>query len=87
MYVTNGWSVVYALDATSGAEIWRYDPQVDRSYVRLACCGPAHNRGVAAYQGKIYVATFDGRLIAHRRTRRQPALGRRHLSSVSFRTL
>lgn len=64
MYVTNGWSVVYALDATSGAEIWRYDPQVDRSYVRLACCGPAHNRGVAAYQGKIYVATFDGRLIA-----------------------
>ena len=64
MYVTNGWSVVYALDAATGAEIWRYDPQVDRSYVRLACCGPAHNRGVAVYRGKIYVATFDGRLVA-----------------------
>lgn len=64
MYVTNGWSVVYALDAATGAEIWRHDPQVDRSYVRLACCGPAHNRGVAVYRGKIYVATFDGRLIA-----------------------
>ncbi|MEQ9450190.1 MAG: PQQ-dependent dehydrogenase, methanol/ethanol family [Pseudomonadales bacterium] len=64
MYVTNGWSVVYALDAATGTEIWRHDPQVDRSYVRLACCGPAHNRGVAVYRGKIYVATFDGRLIA-----------------------
>ncbi len=64
MYVTNGWSVVYALDATNGEEIWRYDPEVDRSYIRLACCGPAHNRGAAVYRGKIYVATFDGRLIA-----------------------
>ena len=64
MYVSNGWSVVYALDATSGEEIWRYDPQVDRSYARLACCGPAHNRGVAVYEGKIYVGTFDGRLVA-----------------------
>ena len=64
MYATNGWSVVYALDAATGEELWRYDPEVDRSYVKLACCGPAHNRGVAVYKGKVYVATFDGRLIA-----------------------
>ena len=64
MYVTNGWSVVYALDAATGTEIWRYDPEVDRSYMRLACCGPAHNRGVAIYEGKVYVGTFDGRLVA-----------------------
>ena len=64
MYVTNGWSVVYALDAATGSEIWRYDPEVDRSYMRLACCGPAHNRGVAIYEGKVYVGTFDGRLVA-----------------------
>ena len=64
MYVTNGWSVVYALDAANGDEIWRYDPEVDRSYARLACCGPAHNRGVAIYEGKVYVGTFDGRLLA-----------------------
>ena len=49
MYVSNGWSVIYALDATTGEEIWKYDPEVDRSYIRLACCGPAHNRGVAVY--------------------------------------
>ena len=64
MYVTNGWSVVYALDATTGEEIWHYDPEVDRSYIRLACCGPAHNRGAAVYKGKVYVGTFDGRLVA-----------------------
>ena len=64
MYVTNGWSVVYALDAANGTELWRYDPMVDRSYVKLACCGPAHNRGVAIYKGQVFVATFDGRLLA-----------------------
>ena len=64
MYVTNGWSVIYALDATNGEEIWSYDPEVDRSYARLSCCGPAHNRGVAVYDGKVFVGTFDGRLIA-----------------------
>jgi len=64
MYVSNGWSVIYALNATTGEEIWKYDPEVDRSYIRLACCGPAHNRGVAVYEGKVFVGTFDGRLIA-----------------------
>ena len=64
MYVTNGWSVIHALDATTGEEIWTYDPEVDRSYIRLACCGPAHNRGAAVYEGKVYVGTFDGRLVA-----------------------
>ena len=64
MYVTNGWSVVWALEASTGQEIWSYDPKVDRTYMRLACCGPAHNRGVAVYKGRVYVATFDGRLLA-----------------------
>ena len=64
MYVSNGWSVVYALDAATGEELWSFDPEVDRSYIRLACCGPAHNRGVAVYKGRVYVGTFDGRLLA-----------------------
>ena len=64
MYVSSGWSIVYALDAKTGNEIWRYDPQTDRQFVKLSCCGGAVNRGVALYQGKVYVGTFDGRLIA-----------------------
>ena len=34
MYVTNGLSVVYAIDAISGEEIWAFDPQTDRSYIQ-----------------------------------------------------
>ena len=64
MYVTSGWSIVYALDARTGEEIWRYDPKTDRQYVKLSCCGGVVNRGAAVYKGKVYVGTFDGRLIA-----------------------
>ncbi|GIT39421.1 MAG: hypothetical protein Ct9H300mP8_06170 [Gammaproteobacteria bacterium] len=63
MYVTNGLSVVYAIDAISGEEIWAFDPQTDRSYIQYAFDLPT-NRGVAVYKGGVYVATFDGRLIA-----------------------
>ena len=32
MYTTGSWSVVYALDAKTGGQLWKYDPQVARSY-------------------------------------------------------
>jgi PQQ-dependent dehydrogenase (methanol/ethanol family) len=63
MYVSAPWSIVYALDAATGALRWRFDPEVPRSYVRSLCCGVA-NRGVALYGGNVYVGTLDGRLIA-----------------------
>ena len=64
MYFTDAWSVAYAVDAATGAELWRYDPQTDRRSMRYACCGGAMNRGMAAYRGKLYFATFDARLVA-----------------------
>ncbi|MEE2776212.1 MAG: PQQ-dependent dehydrogenase, methanol/ethanol family [Acidobacteriota bacterium] len=64
MYASNGWSEVYALNARTGDEIWHYDPQTDREFVKYSCCGGVVNRGVAVYEGKVFVATFDGRLIA-----------------------
>ncbi len=63
MYLTSAWSVVHALDARTGAELWRWDPQVPRSYGRRACCDVV-NRGVALYGGRVYVGTLDGRLVA-----------------------
>ncbi len=63
MYFTAPWNITYALDAQSGEEIWRYDPQVPGPTARQACCGVI-SRGLAAYQGNIYIATLDGRLIA-----------------------
>jgi quinohemoprotein ethanol dehydrogenase len=63
MYTTGSWSVVYALDAETGRELWKFDPKVPGRWARNACCDVV-NRGVAAWKGRIYVGTLDGRLIA-----------------------
>ena len=77
MYATLPWSVVVALDARTGQEKWRWDPHIPHmnfpagsagnpNKVRegpSVCCGPA-NRGVALYEGKVYVGTLDSRLVA-----------------------
>ena len=63
MYASGSWSVVFAVDARTGEELWRYDPQVDRSTGWKACCDVV-NRGVAIYGDKIFVGIIDGRLEA-----------------------
>ncbi|MEM7327118.1 MAG: PQQ-dependent dehydrogenase, methanol/ethanol family [Pseudomonadota bacterium] len=63
MYVTSAWSVVYALDAATGEELWVHDPDVDRAVGVNACCDVV-NRGVAVYDGKVYVGVIDGRVQA-----------------------
>ncbi|MEK9543343.1 MAG: PQQ-binding-like beta-propeller repeat protein, partial [Luminiphilus sp.] len=63
MYVSGAWSVVYALDARSGEELWVYDPYVSGEAAAKGCCDVV-NRGVAVYDGKVYVGVFDGRLEA-----------------------
>jgi quinohemoprotein ethanol dehydrogenase len=68
MYATGVWSVVYALDAKTGKELWTYDPQVPREWGRYACCD-AVNRGVALWGDALYFATLDGRLISLTRAR------------------
>jgi len=63
MYLAGPWSVVYALDARSGKELWRYDPEVDGHFARRTCCDVV-NRGVAVDDGRVYVATLDGYLVS-----------------------
>ena len=63
MYTTGPFSIVYALDARTGKEIWKYDPKSDRARAGEACCD-AINRGVAVWKGKVYVGVLDGRLEA-----------------------
>ena len=63
MYVTAPWSVVHAIDARTGKGLWVYDPQVPRTGGYKACCDVV-NRGVAFHDGKVYVASLDGRLAA-----------------------
>jgi quinohemoprotein ethanol dehydrogenase len=63
MYVTSSWSMVYALNAKTGALLWKYDPKVDKAVGHNACCDVV-NRGVAVWKGKVYVGVLDGRLVA-----------------------
>ncbi|QBF33051.1 PQQ-dependent dehydrogenase, methanol/ethanol family [Thalassococcus sp. S3] len=63
MYVTGSWSIVHALNAVTGEELWVYDPEVPKNYAYKGCCDVV-NRGVAVYEGNVYVATYDGRLVA-----------------------
>ena len=63
MYQTASWSVVHAIDARTGKRIWSFDPGVDREKGYKGCCDVV-NRGVAVYKGKVFIAAYDGRLIA-----------------------
>jgi quinohemoprotein ethanol dehydrogenase len=61
--ITN-WSVVFALDARTGKEKWRWDPEVNQDAVRpKICCGVVH-RGLALYQNLVIAPITDGRLVA-----------------------
>ena len=63
MFVSSTWSVVHAVNAKTGEELWVYDPNVPRSWARKVCCDVV-NRGVAVWEGKVYFGTIDGRLIS-----------------------
>jgi alcohol dehydrogenase (cytochrome c) len=61
MYVTTSYDHVYALDARTGEQLWYYKHKLGP--ITTYCCGP-NNRGVAAYEDKIYLATLDSKLVA-----------------------
>jgi len=63
IYASGPWGSAIAVDAKTGRERWRYDPDVDGSYNRKACCDVV-SRGLQVWQGKVYVATLDGHLVA-----------------------
>jgi quinohemoprotein ethanol dehydrogenase len=63
LYNISAWDVTSAYEATSGKLLWRFDPHIPFQWARRACCGPV-SRGLAAWRGRIIIATLDGRLIA-----------------------
>ncbi len=65
LYGTGAMSIVFALDARTGRELWVWDPQIpdrDQGGPR-ACCGNV-NRGVAVHDDNVLVGLLDGRLVA-----------------------
>jgi quinohemoprotein ethanol dehydrogenase len=63
MYMTSSWSIVHALDARTGKLLWTFDPQVAGEKAKHTCCDVV-NRGVAVWNGQVFVGALDGRLIA-----------------------
>ncbi len=63
LYFSGPWGNAYAVDAHTGRLLWTYDSGADGQSARNACCDVV-NRGVAVWQGKVYVAALDGWLAA-----------------------
>ena len=64
LYNITNWSIVYAVDARTGQEKWRWDPEVNHLTVQPKLCCGVVNRGLAIYEGNIIAPIIDGRLIA-----------------------
>jgi len=63
VYYTGSYSRVFALDGATGKVLWTYFPQLDDELVARQTHSP-YNRGMAMGDGRLYVGTVDGRLIA-----------------------
>jgi PQQ-dependent dehydrogenase (methanol/ethanol family) len=63
LYASTSWNHLYAFDAKTGRQLWMYNAKVPGEWLRNVCCGNV-NRGLAAYEGRIYMGTLDGRLVA-----------------------
>ncbi len=64
LYFTGSYAKVYAVDAVSGKSLWTYDPQVWKHGPQKLRYALPCNRGVAYENGRVFVGTIDGRLIA-----------------------
>lgn len=64
LYGITNWSIVFAVDARTGKEKWRWDPEVNQDKSRSTICCGVVQRGVALYQNLVIAPVVDGRLIA-----------------------
>jgi alcohol dehydrogenase (cytochrome c) len=61
IFLTTSWNQVFAIDARTGAELWRYKRRLPEKL--NFCCGPA-NRGVSILNSMLYMTTLDAHLVA-----------------------
>src|SRR5690606_20941539 len=64
LYLTGPWSKVFAFDAVTGKQLWKFDPQVPREVAATSSCCNISNRGAAYWNGRVIIGTIDGRLVA-----------------------
>jgi PQQ-dependent dehydrogenase (methanol/ethanol family) len=61
MYLTTSYNHVFAINATTGQELWEYKHKMGP--ITTYCCGP-NNRGVAVSGDKLFMGTLDAKLVA-----------------------
>ena len=61
MYVTASYSRIFALDAKTGAKLWKYEHRLPEGI--MPCCDVI-NRGAALYDNLVIFATLDAQLVA-----------------------
>src|SRR3984885_1745107 len=64
MYVTDGDDDAFAVNPTTGKQIWAYHPTDMVSISTLPVGGARNNHGVAYGQGLIFLARLDSKLVA-----------------------
>jgi len=64
LYFTTSLSILYAVDGESGKQLWRYDPQSWKFNARGMRTVQGYHRGVAYLDGRLFLGTSDGRLVA-----------------------
>lgn len=64
LYFSGTYGVTYAVDAKSGRLLWQFDPELALHAPQKLRMNMGAHRGVAYWQGKVYVGANDGRLIA-----------------------
>jgi len=64
LYFTGTMNVIRAVNAATGKLLWEYDPKVAEAIRGTQRTGWKHNRGISFYEGKLFAATWDGRLFA-----------------------
>jgi quinohemoprotein ethanol dehydrogenase len=79
IYSITNWSKVFAVDARTGKEKWRFDPEVNQQTVRPKICCGIVNRGLAIYENTIIMPALDGRLIALEMATGKPVWETRHV--------
>ena len=62
MYIATGNDDAFALDATTGQQLWEYQSHIDQT-INTACCG-WDNRGLGLGGGLVFSAQLDGNLVA-----------------------
>jgi alcohol dehydrogenase (cytochrome c) len=61
MFVTASYSRIFALDAKTGAKLWKYEHRLPDAI--MPCCDVV-NRGAALYDNLVIFATLDAQLVA-----------------------